>query len=124
MNFENKQGYTDLNRGMQQSKCCALPLGDSPINRHKRDHQLMPIANSQLYTFSFDSPYPQCLIVLWVYFSKLYFILLADMALYGLHALSELHCTKTLTYNRISLKPLHWISRLRQSVPRVEKQLT
>ena len=26
-----EQDYSDLNRGMQQSKCCALPLGDSPF---------------------------------------------------------------------------------------------
>ena len=26
-----KQDYQDSDLGMQQSKCCALPLGDSPI---------------------------------------------------------------------------------------------
>ena len=28
---ENKLGYPDLNWGMQESKSCALPLGDSPL---------------------------------------------------------------------------------------------
>ena len=45
------------------------------------------------------------------------------MAFAGLHALSEVHCMKTLTYRCISSKPLLRISRLWQSVPRVEKQL-
>ena len=34
-----KQDYQDSNLGMQQSKCCALPLGDSPKLR-ERDHLL------------------------------------------------------------------------------------
>ena len=28
-----KQDYQDSDLGMQQSKCCALPLGDSPKGR-------------------------------------------------------------------------------------------
>ena len=50
------------------------------------------------------------------------FILLADMDFRGLHALSEVHCMKTLTYQCTALKPLLRIYRLWQSVPRVEKQ--
>ena len=34
-----KQDYQDSDLGMQQSKCCALPLGDSPKLR-ERDHLL------------------------------------------------------------------------------------
>ena len=34
-----KQDYQDSNLRMQQSKCCALPLGDSPKLR-ERDHLL------------------------------------------------------------------------------------
>lgn len=34
-----KQDYQDSDLGMQQSKCCALPLGDSPKLREK-DHLL------------------------------------------------------------------------------------
>ena len=30
-----KQDYQDSNPGMQQSKCCALPLGDSPKLRER-----------------------------------------------------------------------------------------
>ena len=41
----------------------------------------------------------------------------------GLHALSELHDMKTLTYQYNVLKPILWISRLWQSVTRAEKQL-
>jgi hypothetical protein len=65
-------------------------------------------------------------LVLWVcsgLYYGLLFILLADMAFAVLHALTELRCMKTLTYQRNVLKPISWISRLWQSVPRDEKQL-
>lgn len=73
-----------------------------------------PIIHFNLYIFHMLSPYPQCLIV----FVGLFFgcslkpikIFIADMAFRGLHALSELHCMKTLTYRYISSKPLLRIS--------------
>ena len=44
-----KQDYQDSNLGMQQSKCCALPLGDSPKLR-KRDHLLPDYFREPLYS--------------------------------------------------------------------------
>lgn len=92
-----------------------------PENRRQRDQQAAA-DNSFNYIF-FNLPYPQCLIVLWVC-SGIFYSLLADMAFTGLHALSEVHCMKTLTCNCISLKPLLRISWLWQSVPRVEKTMS
>ena len=44
-----KQDYQDSNLGMQQSKCCALPLGDSPKLR-ERDHLLPDYFREPLYS--------------------------------------------------------------------------
>lgn len=84
-----------------------LPLSYTPINRRQRDQQATADTIHTFNIFCYNPPYPQCLIVLWVHswlFSKAFiiFILLADMAPRGLHALLELHCMKTLTYDCIS----------------------
>lgn len=44
-----KQDYQDSDLGMQQSKCCALPLGDSPKLR-ERDHLLPDYFREPLYS--------------------------------------------------------------------------
>ena len=44
-----KQDYQDSDLGMQQSKCCALPLGDSPKLR-ERDHLLPDYFREALYS--------------------------------------------------------------------------
>lgn len=44
-----KQDYQDSNLGMQQSKFCALPLGDSPKLR-ERDHLLPDYFREPLYS--------------------------------------------------------------------------
>lgn len=45
-----KQDYQDSDLGMQQSKCCALPLGDSPKLR-ERDHLLPDYFRETTYLY-------------------------------------------------------------------------
>lgn len=55
---ETQQGYPDSDREMQQSKCCALPFGDSPMGGGETIcRRLCKIVSPDFWTIS---PYLQC----------------------------------------------------------------